>query len=119
MKNLFPFPLCISAEHVEAYGEHLRHLMSHGRLEDLPKVVSPHAAALAGLNLASASAVKVIPIYGMIAPVSAMYEDYGYASVSRIREDVARAVAAGQDIVLHIESPGGVVTGLGELAERI
>ena len=70
----------------------------------------------------SPGSISVIPIYGMISHRSSMWSDlFGGASIEGITQRIRQAVADPSvgSIVLDIDSPGGDVDGVDELASEI
>lgn len=66
--------------------------------------------------------VAIIPIYGIIGKhLSSLETRCGGVDVDRIEEQIAAAIAepVTQCIILDIDSPGGVATGIPELAAKI
>ena len=69
-----------------------------------------------------AGAVAVIPVFGVITPRPSVYEYYGLAmSTQTIGRRVREAIADPdvKAIVLDVDSPGGVISGVGELASEL
>jgi signal peptide peptidase SppA len=67
-------------------------------------------------------AVAVIPVFGIIMPRPSIYEYYGLAtSTQTISRRVGEALADAdvKAIVLDVDSPGGVISGVGELAGEL
>lgn len=82
------------------------------------------AAARAGGNGSAANAVGVIPIYGIISQRVNMMDDIsgpGGTSTERVARDLRAMLGdpAVKSIVLDIDSPGGTVYGVEELANEI
>jgi signal peptide peptidase SppA len=67
--------------------------------------------------------VAVVPVHGMILPrASRMFETFfGVRSVENIKEDIVAAIKDDEidELVLDVDSPGGVMTGLKELGDFI
>lgn len=70
----------------------------------------------------SSSSVMVIPVYGVVSQKMNMMQDYsGGVSVELLTKQIRAAIAddSVSTIVLDIDSPGGTVTGVPELAAEI
>ena len=92
--------------------------------EALNEAFSARAArdARRGENLAISAGVAVIPIYGMIVPRASMYSEIsGAVSAQQISAQLSAALAdeSVSSILLDIDSPGGDVMGMTELAAEI
>jgi signal peptide peptidase SppA len=85
--------------------------------------LAPHLEAAAGRSGAQTyGVVAVIPIYGVISQrISLMTQVSGGASVEKITSQFRQALADSsvQAIVFDVDSPGGAVEGVPELAEEI
>jgi signal peptide peptidase SppA len=67
-------------------------------------------------------AVAVIPVFGIITPRPSVYEYYGLAMSTQTIGRRVREALADDDvkaIVLDVDSPGGVISGVGELASEL
>jgi signal peptide peptidase SppA len=81
----------------------------------------PRAASAAAPELLRAGTVAVIPITGPIIHRASWIEDYGWVSTETIAYQLRAAVAepAIRTILLDVNSPGGTVAGVPELAAEI
>lgn len=89
-------------------------------MEDDDVIVRPHAAY--GPSYQRVGATAVIPVMGSISKRMNMFSDFsGGASIENIGRDLRAALADAEidTIVLQIDSPGGSVYGVQELADEI
>lgn len=68
-----------------------------------------------------AGAVAIIPLYGVIMPRAGMMETSGGTSIERFRANFRAAMADTEvgSIVLDVDSPGGVVDGVPDMADEV
>ncbi|MSP50322.1 MAG: S49 family peptidase, partial [Alphaproteobacteria bacterium] len=93
-----------------------------GRREVGAAPVALHQAAGGSSGTGRGATIAVIPIYGVIAQrMGMMSEISGGTSTQRVSADLRQAVADPRvsRIVLDIDSPGGGVYGISELADEI
>lgn len=95
-----------------------------GRLtdEEIVARVGDYEAAGNGRSLAVGNGVAVIPIFGTIMPRANLMSEYsGGTSVQSLRAQLREALASDEvgSILLDIDSPGGQVSGVPELAAEI
>lgn len=66
-------------------------------------------------------AVAIIPLYGVIMPRAGMMETSGGTSIERFRANFRAAMADTEvgSIVLDVDSPGGVIDGVPDMAEEV
>jgi ClpP class serine protease len=90
---------------------------------DLPAPQTPISNLPTPISNSPTPALAIIPLHGIIARrMSAMeMECGGGRSLELIEQDIAAAIAdpAVSEILLHIDSPGGTITGVPELHRRI
>jgi signal peptide peptidase SppA len=94
----------------------------HARFRGSPKAAIAFAESTAPKSPTLSNGVAVIPVHGIIGKrLSALETECGGCDVDAIAAAIDAAAAADdvQGIVLDIASPGGIVTGVPELAEKI
>lgn len=99
-----------------------RSAVAAGRAEHGPVALPRRAAALQPRAARPGQRIAVIPVFGIIGKRLDEFETMcGGVDVDDIEGQVAAAVADSKvdQIVMHFDSPGGVVTGVPELAAKI
>lgn len=84
--------------------------------------IGPRGEAESPNTMTAAAGTAVVPLFGMIGKrISQMEADCGGVDIDAMERafDAANNDAAVERIVLHIHSPGGTVTGVPELAQKI
>lgn len=115
-------PWAVQLETLDAIVEILRLRTEGGRLEDAEIMTRVAAARGRQGDRANAGAIGVIPIYGVIMPrANLMTEMSGGTTVEGIRGAFRSALRDEEvtRIVFDVDSPGGSVEGIPELAAEI
>ncbi len=92
------------------------------RTRDLPRAISKHSASTVSFAAARPTQVAVVPVCGIIGKRLSEFEMMcGGCDLDEVEQNLAEAMndPSVASIVMHIDSPGGVVTGVPELAAKI
>lgn len=101
---------------------HVLDLRARGVQVDAATVQAVAAAARDGRQSSVSRSVAVLPIFGTIAQRGGLLEDAsGFASTETIGREFSRLLADESvgSIILEVDSPGGTVWGVPELADKI
>jgi signal peptide peptidase SppA len=122
--EVFRKPWAILPEKLQVIAELVALRVSGGRLseEDIRARLEAAAISAGPRSQQSYGAIAVIPIHGMISPrANMMSQVSGGTSIDKLTAQFrqARADASVKAIVFDVDSPGGSVEGIPELAEEI
>lgn len=120
LRTAAALPWAIVPEKLEAICAVLEVRANAGHLS--PEAIKAAVADRRRANLSLGGAVAVIPMSGVIAPrMNVMTEMSGGCSAEQLTEQIRSAVENPQvsAIVLDVDSPGGQVAGIPELAAKI
>lgn len=109
-----------SPEHIAA-GQIIR--TEEFRTRELPRALTRHSSAtVIGIQPAPANQVAIVPVFGIIGKRLSDFEMMcGGCDVDEVEANLAEAINDPKvaSVILHLDSPGGVVTGVPELAAKI
>lgn len=98
------------------------HSIAEFRSRDLPRAMTKRAAATVVVAAQQPTQVAVVPVCGIIGKRLSEFEMMcGGCDLDEVEENLAEAVndPTAASIVMHFDSPGGVVTGVPEFAAKI